>query len=250
MVKNSPASVWDDLLFILPQDCFLILDAPNKKTPLDESRAFKKMFQELSQDQLCKNLHQKYMCHGQKSLYWGWSSHLKNRNPYFMGPYKPLRNWVDEFIPMEMSWELIDPIAHMANPPKHGISSGVPWFSFPRWAKHLPKLLEHSDAPSIVGLVALGGVFWATKILETRISEHLGTNGSFRKKDLANPGPKKRSKWKTYYIWNSTHKIYPSLSLWSFTKNEVRATKRDPMDVFWYTKNLRSVSSGGKLLLF
>ena len=32
-----------------------------------------------------------------------------------MGPYKPLRNWVDEFIPsyMEMSWELIDPIAHM-----------------------------------------------------------------------------------------------------------------------------------------
>ena len=32
-----------------------------------------------------------------------------------MGPYKPLRNWVDEFIPyyMEMSWELIDPIAQM-----------------------------------------------------------------------------------------------------------------------------------------
>ena len=28
-----------------------------------------------------------------------------------MGPYKPLRNWVDEFIPyyMEISWELIDP---------------------------------------------------------------------------------------------------------------------------------------------
>ena len=37
-------------------------------------------------------------------------------NPYFMGPYKPLRTWVDEFIPyyMEMSWELsLDPIAHM-----------------------------------------------------------------------------------------------------------------------------------------
>ena len=33
-----------------------------------------------------------------------------------MGAYKPLRNWVDEFIPyyMEMSWELsLDPIAHM-----------------------------------------------------------------------------------------------------------------------------------------
>ena len=31
-----------------------------------------------------------------------------------MGPYKPLRNWVDEFIPyyMEMSWELIDPSTH------------------------------------------------------------------------------------------------------------------------------------------
>ena len=28
-----------------------------------------------------------------------------------MGPYKPLRTWVDDFIPsyMEMSWELIDP---------------------------------------------------------------------------------------------------------------------------------------------
>ena len=34
-----------------------------------------------------------------------------------MGPYKPLRNWVDEFpIPyyMEMSWELsLDPITHL-----------------------------------------------------------------------------------------------------------------------------------------
>ena len=44
------------------------------------------------------------------------------KNPTFndgiliMGPYKPLRTWVDEFIPyyMEISWELIDPIAHMA----------------------------------------------------------------------------------------------------------------------------------------
>ena len=33
-----------------------------------------------------------------------------------MGPYKPLRTWVDEFpIPyyMEISWELIDPMAHI-----------------------------------------------------------------------------------------------------------------------------------------
>ncbi len=38
-----------------------------------------------------------------------------------MGPYKPLRNWVDEFIPY---YELIDPIAHIitgyviSSPPK------------------------------------------------------------------------------------------------------------------------------------
>ena len=32
-----------------------------------------------------------------------------------MGPYKPLRTWVEFPIPyyMEMSWELIDPIAHI-----------------------------------------------------------------------------------------------------------------------------------------
>ena len=32
-----------------------------------------------------------------------------------MGPYKPLRTWVEFPIPyyMEISWELIDPIAHM-----------------------------------------------------------------------------------------------------------------------------------------
>ena len=30
-----------------------------------------------------------------------------------MGPYKPLRNGVDEFIPMEISWELIDPGTHI-----------------------------------------------------------------------------------------------------------------------------------------
>ena len=32
-----------------------------------------------------------------------------------MGPYKPLRTWVDEFIHyyMEISWELIDPSTHI-----------------------------------------------------------------------------------------------------------------------------------------
>ena len=54
-----------------------------------------------------------------------WGYHVFWKYPYFgnpyiiMGPYKLLRNWVDEFIPyyMEMSWELIDPIAHMAHMP-------------------------------------------------------------------------------------------------------------------------------------
>ncbi len=34
-----------------------------------------------------------HMCHGQKSLYWGWSSHL-NRNPYngYINPYY----WIDD----------------------------------------------------------------------------------------------------------------------------------------------------------
>ena len=38
------------------------------------------------------------------------------REILIMGPYKPLRTWVDEFIPyyMEISWEFrLDPIAHM-----------------------------------------------------------------------------------------------------------------------------------------
>ena len=39
-------------------------------------------------------------------------------NPYFMGPYKPLRNWVDELMSLSpiiwKSWGLIDPIAHVA----------------------------------------------------------------------------------------------------------------------------------------
>ena len=50
------------------------------------------------------------------SLCRGWDGHpTLNDGILILGPYKPLRNWVDEFIPyyMEIPWELIDPIAHM-----------------------------------------------------------------------------------------------------------------------------------------
>ena len=58
------------------------------------------------------------VCHGQGCrVFWG----DKLIPPFIdgiliMGPYKPLRTWVDEFIPyyMEISWELsLDPIAHV-----------------------------------------------------------------------------------------------------------------------------------------
>ena len=55
------------------------------------------------------------ICAVVKSRYIGDGHPTFNNGILIMGPYKPLRNWVDEFIPyyMEMSWELIDPIAHM-----------------------------------------------------------------------------------------------------------------------------------------
>ena len=73
-----------------------------------------------------------------------------NRNPYnlYINPYY----WVDEFIPyyMEISWELIDPIAHMGvsnnrgKPPKWMVKKmenpikmddlGVPLFLETRWS--------------------------------------------------------------------------------------------------------------------
>ena len=39
-------------------------------------------------------------------FFWGDGKkyHLNNRNPYFMGPYKPLRNWVDDF-PSPIIWK-------------------------------------------------------------------------------------------------------------------------------------------------
>ena len=43
-----------------------------------------------------------HVCHGQaRRVFLGDGSPptFNSRNPYFMGPYKPLRTWVDEFIP-------------------------------------------------------------------------------------------------------------------------------------------------------
>ena len=43
-------------------------------------------------------------------------SHLKNDgNPYFMGTYKPLRNWVDEFIPYYMEIMGVYPLLYGNN---------------------------------------------------------------------------------------------------------------------------------------
>ena len=60
----------------------------------------------------------KSICATVKSRYIGDGNNPTfNTNPYFMGPYKPLQNWVEFPIPyyMEMSWELIDPIAHIGS---------------------------------------------------------------------------------------------------------------------------------------
>ena len=59
------------------------------------------------------------MCHGQaRRVLLGMGDLPPLIGILIMGPYKPPRTWVDEFIPyyMEMSWEsweLIDPIAHI-----------------------------------------------------------------------------------------------------------------------------------------
>ena len=53
------------------------------------------------------------MCQGRSTPYVGDGHLIFKRNRYngYINPYY----WVDEFIPyyMEISWELIDPIAHM-----------------------------------------------------------------------------------------------------------------------------------------
>ena len=53
-----------------------------------------------------------YMCHGQKSLYWGWSSHL-NRNPYngYINPYY----WVDDHPLLYGNNGSLDPGTHVLN---------------------------------------------------------------------------------------------------------------------------------------
>ncbi len=56
-------------------------------------------------------------------------------NPYFMGPYKPLRNWVDEFIPYYM--EIISGILpigelyatyHLLGEPETTIDEFIPYY--------------------------------------------------------------------------------------------------------------------------
>ena len=46
----------------------------------------------------------KHMSQGRSTPYIGDGRPptFNDGNPYFMGPYKPLRNWVDEFIPYYM----------------------------------------------------------------------------------------------------------------------------------------------------
>ena len=44
------------------------------------------------------------MCHGQKSRFFGDKLIPPSIGILIMGPYKPLRNWVDEFIPYYRPW--------------------------------------------------------------------------------------------------------------------------------------------------
>ena len=71
-------------------------------------------------------------------------------NPY-NGAYKPLRNWVDEFIPyyMEMSWELIDPIAR---------TYGCLILDQPLWAPGCYQLAGYSG--SVKGFGPLVNFWW------------------------------------------------------------------------------------------
>ena len=55
------------------------------------------------------------MCHGQKSRFFGdGKPPTFNDGILIMGPYKPLWNWVDEFIPLLYGNKgSLDPIAHV-----------------------------------------------------------------------------------------------------------------------------------------
>ena len=50
------------------------------------------------------------MCHGQARRYIGDGNNptFNDRNPYFMGPYKPLRTWFDFPIPYYMEMMGVD----------------------------------------------------------------------------------------------------------------------------------------------
>ncbi len=70
------------------------------------------------------------------SLYWGWDGHPTfNDGILIKGPYKPLRNWVDEFIPYYMeimgvdrpwhTWIININMSHEKNPPILSIESWI-----------------------------------------------------------------------------------------------------------------------------
>ena len=83
------------------------------------------------------------MCHGQKSRFFGdGKPPTFNDGLLIMGPYKPLRDWVDEF-PSPVIWKChgsSDPIAHMV------ILTCQPRFYAPEntWYKRTIQTLNHS----------------------------------------------------------------------------------------------------------
>ena len=83
-----------------------------------------------------------------------------------MGPYKPLRTWVDEFIPyyMEISWELIDPIAHMNPNNAHLVSEKKLKDFFPLFVRYLHK---SSNLPKSSGIF-LGDPWKQQKFRKTK----------------------------------------------------------------------------------
>ena len=110
-----------------------------------------------------------------------------------MGPYKPLRTWVDEFIPyyMEMSWELIDPIAHVkrcssSSPPNH-------------WApKHTAE--KHVEVTSTAG--DLGWVAKVSFFVEIENQQKCRFNNSYIYKQLSFVGWMIDHSFRYGFLWN------------------------------------------------
>ena len=71
------------------------------------------------------------------AFHWGWETSNLQLGILLMGPYKPLRNWVDEFIPyyMEMTWEfrLDSTRSHQKNYPSFWSPSFSGWWLQPLW---------------------------------------------------------------------------------------------------------------------